>query len=347
MKDALNALRVLGLGPVLKLYRGYRLAWQGTLNGFYNTRIIQSLFNVGFFDEMQRKGAVDPEAFARSRNLDPEILDSLCVALYAMRFLGKSANGSYVLDTKGRLLVEMTRGWFDGVYGYEEMVHHLEALLKKQMVYGTDLRRRADFVAVGSGEIENRFYFPLAIDMIKRHGWHKVMDLGCGDGTFLRRLCEQINDVTGCGLDIAPEAIAAGRQQVRSGGLEDRVQLCVGDINALEELPEPLRSVEATTVFFVLHEVLFDGPDKVITLLQSYRRLFHGVPLIVFEVIRPTPEEMRRRPGMAVQYVLQHDLSHQKLVDSRQWREMFRAVGFQSIDEQYLGFARTAIFTLR
>jgi hypothetical protein len=39
--------------------------------------------------------------------------------------------------------------------------------------------------------------------------------------------------------------------------------------------------------------------------------------LIVFEVIRPSVEEMRKRPGMAIHYALQHDLSHQKLIWSR------------------------------
>jgi SAM-dependent methyltransferase len=345
MSVLLETIRVLGLGQVFRLYLGYRLAWQGTLDGFYNTRIIQTLFNVGFFDEMQGQGYVDPDTFAEARNLDPEILRSLCVALYATRFLRK--NGTrYMLDRKGQILVGVTRGWFDGVYGYEGMVHHLEGLLRKEIVYGKDLRRRSDFVAVGSGEMENWIYFPLAIDAIRARGFKSVLDFGCGDGTFLLRLCEQAEGVRGFGLDIAPEAIAKGREQIKGTGLEGRIQLFVGDINSLEELPEPLRSVDVTTVFFVLHEVLYDGPDRAVTLLKNYRRLFSGVPLMVFEVMRPTPDEMRRRPGMAVQYVLQHDLSHQRLTDSAQWREMFRAAGFQSIEEKHLGFARTSIFTL-
>lgn len=346
MKASLNTLRVLGLEHVLKLLRGYRLAWQGPLNGFYNTRIIQTLLNVGFFDELERTGSVDPDAFAQARNLDPEILHSLCVALYATRFLRRNGHG-YTLDKKGRLLMEVSRGWFDGVYGYEEVAHHMEALLRKQLVYGKDIYRRSDFVAIGSGEAENWIYFPLAIDAIKQHGFRKVMDFGCGDGTFLRRLCEQLPDVTGYGLDIAPDAIAAGKQQIESAGLANRIELFVGDVNLLEEVPPPLRSVEICTVFFVLHEVLFGGPEKVVTLLQNYRRLFPNVQLMVFEVIRPTADEMRRRPGMSVHYVLQHDLSHQKLGRRTEWYEIFRAAGFQSIQEEYLEFARTAIFTLK
>lgn len=64
------------------------------------------------------------------------------------------------------------------------------------------------------------------------------------------------------------------------------------------------------------------------------------------EVIRPTPEEMRKRAGMAIQYFLQHDLANQKPVSREEWKELFKTAGCSSISERYLGFARTGIYTL-
>ena len=55
--------------------------------------------------------------------------------------------------------------------------------------------------------------------------------------------------------------------------------------------------------------------DVLLKALQGYRTRFPGVPLTVFEIDKATPETMRRRPGMSIQYNLQHDLTHQKLVD--------------------------------
>jgi hypothetical protein len=69
--------------------------------------------------------------------------------------------------------------------------------------------------------------------------------------------------------------------------------------------------------------------------------------LIVFEVIRPTPEQIRRRPGMAVHYLLQHDLTHQKPVSLKEWQVLFEAAGFKSIEGRHSSFARTAIFIVR
>lgn len=346
MRELLRTARVVGLGPMLRLFRAHRLGWTSTIRGFYTTRMMQALFNVGFFDEMQQKGSVRVGSFAASYDLDAEILQSLCDSLLALRIL-KREGLDYSLDSKGRVLAEVARGWFDGVYGYEEIYHSLEAMLRKEKAYGREVQRRPDFVAKGSGEMEKRIYFPLAIDVINRGDYRKVLDLGCGDGTFLMELCRSNPEVTGYGIDIAPEAIADGREITRAAGLEGRIHLFVEDVGKVGEIPEELRGMDVATTFFVLHEILFSGADPVIQLLQGYRRVFPDVPLMVFEVIRPTPDDMRKRPGMAVEYLLQHDLSHQKLVTREEWRELFRAAGFTSIEERYLGFARTSIFTLR
>ncbi len=345
MTNLLWMIRVVGLQRGWKLLRAYRWGWKGIISGYYTTRIMQTLLNVGFFDEVRQSGGVNVEAFAAAQALDASILQSLCDTLYALRILRQ--NGScYVLDSKGKILVEVARGWFEGVYGYEEVFHSLEALLRKERVYGRDIYRRPEYIARGSGEMEKWVYFPMAIDIITKNHYKKVLDLGCGEATFLRNLCEN-SDFIGYGIDIAPEAIVEGRAKVEQAGLQDRIHLFVEDITKLERAPDALQGIDVATTFFVLHEILYTGADRVIELLQSFRTLFPGVPLIVFEFIRPSPEEMRRRPGMAAHYLLQHDLTHQRPVSLREWQALFETAGFESIEGRHSTIARTAIFIAR
>jgi SAM-dependent methyltransferase len=345
MTELLKTIGVLGPRRLLKLYRAHRIGWCRIISGFYTTRTMQALFNVGFFDALKEEGTVSAKSFAQSHGLDETILQSLCDSLYALGILRKE-DSKYSLDSDGHLLVEVARGWFDGVYGYEEVFHSLEALLRKEKTYGKEINRRSDFIASGSGEMERWIYFPLAIDYIRKHGFESVLDLGCGDAAFLVDLCESLPAVTGCGIDISAEAVAAGKDRVKRASLEDRVQLLVEDISSLEKAPTQLEGIDVATTFFVLHEVLHSGDEAVVGLLRDFRRLFPGVPLLVFEVVRPTPEEMRRRPGMAVQYTLQHDLTNQRLVHREKWKELFKTAGFALTSERHLRFARTVIFTL-
>ena len=345
MSELVKTIRRVGLRQAWSLYRAYRLGWVEIISGFFTTRTMQALFNVGFFDAMTAKGSLSVAAFAAERNLDREILQSLCDSLYALGILRKEGDG-YALERKGRLLVEEARGWFEGVYGYEGVYHELEALLRKEKVFGRDITRRSDFVARGSGQAEGWIFFPMVAEVVRRHGYRRVLDLGCGEGTFLRSLCQMDPQVHAYGVDLAPEAIAQGIETARAEGLQDRVELFVEDIAHLNRLAARVPGIDMATVFFVLHEVLYRGVDAAVDFLRAFRDAFPGVPLVVFEVLRPTPEELRKRPGMAVQYVMQHDLTHQKLVGREEWHELFRKAGFSRVEERHLGFSRTAMFTV-
>ncbi len=196
MFELVNTIRVIGFRKMLTMVRGYRLGWMEILTGFYTTRTLQALFNVGFFDELEAKGKLRLEDFAREKGLDSEILVALCDTLYALKILNREGD-EYFLDAKGRILSETARGWFVGTYGYESVFHNLEALLRKEKEYGKDVRRLSEPIARGSAEMEALLYFPLAIDIIARNKHKKVLDLGCGEGTFLRALCTRIPAVEG------------------------------------------------------------------------------------------------------------------------------------------------------
>ncbi len=345
LRELVRALRIIGAGRLRRLRRAHRFAWSDTMNGFYTTRIVQALLTVGFFDELVARGTVDPAAFAAARNLDAGVLASLAGALYAQRLLDRRGDG-YALSSSGRLVAEVARGWFNGVYGYEGVFHNLEAMLRKERRYGENLTRDAGFVALGSGEIEDWVYFPLAIEATRRAGARHVLDLGCGEGTFLRHLCQARPDVSGYGIDLAPEAIADGQAKLPAAGLEGRIRLLTQDMRELREAPAGFGEVDFATCFFVLHELRYDGVACVVEFLQTFRRLFPGVPLMVFEVDRPSLDDMRRRPGMAIPYYLQHDLSHQQPLAAGEWGPILEEAGFRRIDERRLGYARSVVFTV-
>jgi SAM-dependent methyltransferase len=330
---------------MLHLQKTYRTGWDEMIRGYMETTTMHALLNVGLIDELQQKESVDLGRFAAAADLDIDILRPLCDAFYCVGMFDKHGS-AYALSAKGRSVVDIMRGWLDVCYGYSEVFHSLEALLRKQKVYSKDLYRRSDFVARGSGEMENVLFFPLVNDIIIAHGYRRVLDLGCGDGTFLRKLCALNKDVECFGIDLAPAAVEEGRRSAQAAGLAHRINLFALDISRIEKASDTLSNLDVATVFFVLHELLYFGEDVLLTFLKDFRRLFPGVPLIVFEAVRPTIEELRRHPGMAVYYFLYHDLTQQRPVDAETWKELFRAAGFVSIEERNLDFARAALYIL-
>src|SRR5690606_6122839 len=258
----LSLLRTFSLSERLQMRRSRNWGWEGIRKGQYLTRTIQTLFNIGFLDKVRQTEWVDAIEFAGEQDLDPDLLVGLCDALSARKILRK--NGTrYALDRDGRFIVEhdLVRGWFYLTYGYEEVLNKMEPLLRKQIRYGEDVVRNGEYVARGSGFSSATFYFPLAAEFIRRNKYNKILDLGCGDGTFLRYLCQHLPDLRGVGVDLSPDAVQAGRDQTHEQELEDRVELYQGDIFNLEPLNQHFADVDAITSFFVFHEFC-DRKDK-------------------------------------------------------------------------------------
>jgi 2-ketoarginine methyltransferase len=335
-----------GLPYMLRLQKTYRTGWDEMVRGYLETTTMHALLNVGLIDEMQKQPSVNIEEFAARANLEMHVLQPLCEAFYCLGMFDRNGSG-YALSEKGRSVVEVMRGWLEICYGYDEVFHSLEGLLRKQKVYGRDLYRRSDFVARGSGEMENLLFFPMVNDIINAKGYKRILDLGCGDGAFLRNLCGLNPEVQCFGIDLAPSAVEEGNRALREAGLEGRVSLFALDISKIEQVSGDLKDIDAATVFFVLHELLYFGEDVLLNFLRNFRRLFPGAPLIAFEAVRPPVEEMRRHPGISVYYFLYHDLTQQKPVDADTWKQLFRDAGFESIEERSLDFAKAAIYILK
>ncbi len=344
MLELAKTVHRFGLPYMLRLQKTYRTGWDEMIRGYLETAIMHALLNTGLIDEMQKKLSVDVDAFASRENLDPAVLRPLCEAFYCLGMFERHA-GEYALSEKARSIVEVMRGWLEVCYGYDEVFHSLGPLLRKEKVYGRDLYRRSDFVARGSGEMENLLVFPMANDIINASGYKRVLDLGCGDGTFLRTLCGLNPDVECFGIDLAPSAVEEGNRVLDEQGLRSRVHLMALDISKIDQAGLP--AIDAATIFFVLHELLYFGEDVLLNFLKDFRRLFPGAPLIAFEAVRPSAEDLRRHPGISVYYFLYHDLTQQKPVDADTWKALFRKAGFDSIEERQLDFAKAAIYILK
>lgn len=344
MLELIKAIRILGLGPLLRMGRAHRYVWGSVLTGFYSTRVIQVLHNVGVFDEMERKGKVNPAEFARANSLDGTLLQVLFTYMDGAGIFKKNGS-SYTLDRKGAL-IRHGYGWFEATYGYRDIYYNLEEMLKKEKEYGSEIRRDPVLIASGSGKMEQSVYYPLVIDMLVKNGRKHVLDLGCGECTFLRDLCKADPSARAYGLDLSPEAISLAGERIEQAGLKDRILVECRDITKMNKAPEGWTRIDGATCFFVLHEILYGGRKRVIEFLQGYQRIFPGAPLLVVEVIRGSLEQTRKSRGMGAPYYLQHDLTHQRLETREGWRTLFREAGFTTIKERYLKFAKSSIFTL-
>jgi 2-ketoarginine methyltransferase len=242
--------------------------------------------------------------------------------------------------------VDVVQGSIYSAGAYADVFYKLESLLRKESRFGVEVQRNIVLAAQGSGKAGKLIPFPAVIELIRTKRFTRVLDLGCGDGTFLVDLCKSNSHVNGYGVDISPEAIADGRHKVAEENLEDRIQLFVEDMFNLKTLKDQLTGVEAATAFFVLHEFLAYETDRVMEFFRTFREMFPNASLIICESVRHTPEQLRKRPGPILEFQLTHDLTGQRPITRQEWQTLFKKAGFTTIEEQYFDFIKTVIYTV-
>jgi cyclopropane fatty-acyl-phospholipid synthase-like methyltransferase len=108
------------------------------------------------------------------------------------------------------------------------------------------------------------------------------LDLGCGGGSLLVELCLARPDLSGVGIDIAPEAIEAAERLAASQGVADRVEFAVADAFDPDSWPPVCGEVDLICGVGILHEQFRDGDDAVIDILNRYTRVATGQRTLLF-----------------------------------------------------------------
>ena len=348
-----GAFKVLGLPALLQASRAKKFN-DRTIRGYYMTTAIMALLNIGFLEEIAEHGSVNLAEFAERRNFDLKTLQIVADYLYIQRFLAIE-HGAYVLDADGKMFDQTLTGAFYIVHAYEGLFQNLEGIIRREKKFNVDIFRDPEAMDVGSGLIGLALAFPFMCAEIMHQGLERVLDIGCGDASFLTYLCKDNPQITGYGLDIEPKGILRGQERLKHEHLQDRVKLVIGDLfhlglgtacSADGRVGGPTgagEAIQVVTMIYVLHELR----ELIVPALRKIHQALPNATVMLCEVIRHSPETLHERPGGLSEIQFFHELSNQRLFTREEWQDIFREAGAVNVEENYLAFARTAIFSVR
>ncbi len=134
-----------------------------------------------------------------------------------------------------------------------------------------------------------------------------AVDLGCGNGWYLRALARSFGKLRGLGIDGFRENVVQARAAAQHAGLTDRLQFIEGDIHALA-LDEPADLIAMNRA---LHHVWEKDTDALFAWLRA--NLKPSGYVAIWEPAWPadrTALRAPRRKGMAVQNLTEHVQGH-------------------------------------
>lgn len=153
------------------------------------------------------------------------------------------ADGGHRLTPKGSLLRQGTP--VPDLLGLHYMVGYFtRAISNSKDAY----QRGVGLDSITQGKI-SRDYIPRVASQLSRTAaeffrWsgvssgHTILDLGCGDGSVLRETVKTCPGVSATGVDINTHTIEMGRKKNVEQGLQDQIDLRVGDVTDLKQFPD-------------------------------------------------------------------------------------------------------------
>ena len=275
---------------------------------------------------------------AQNMGLHEERLRGFLRYLANEGFVRLTDSDTVSLTATGKEIADF-RPWYKLlVGGYAQTFQQLSSVLQANGSYAD---RNSFNVGVGSSGISRYDAFPMTHRLLERISgrWRTVVDVGCGDGSYLVDLCRSMPDIHSIGLDPEQASVEAALLAASHHGIADRVDVQVGSATALPDLSQeagPLCFITA----FVLQEILEQsGRAAILEMLNSVFDRYPDSYWIVIEVDhRPNDATvMTKGLGLAYYnpYYLIHHLTEQKLERVGFWEQLYRDAGLRVISIEY------------
>jgi len=296
--------------------------------GYYALPILMALAKKGVVGDLLGDGVSVAELGGNDRNLN--------IVMTYLRNLGwVSLEGETYRATELGSKVLRRCGAFGILYSYRPYIRNLDELLfdAESVVHV-----HRDENVVGSGEAHVRKYFSRVKDIIENTQAKYILDVGCGDGTFMN-YCRSVNPKLGfIGVDYSERALAVTRDKVSKDTILFQGNVSEPEITLQKVQQHGIDPADVlVSVWFIFHEVLGFADVNLTQMLQGYRKLTPKNGLIIGEIF-DIPHEVlaHHHPETAVpEFNLFHDLSGQKLFSEAAWREGIEASGFT--EKMFLG----------
>lgn len=312
-------------------------------NGYVGAHVFWALHELGVLD---RWGQGVTRIDELAPGTDPDRLAALLAALDRLGFV-EVAGGAARLTATGADL-HSQQGFFTWcVGGHGELWRRLAGLTTGELRFGSDVRRDGARVALGCAEADRSLMLPVQDDVLSGVDFRSVVDIGCGDGSRLLRLCEQRPDRTGVGIDLSPDALALGRRAAEDKGLTGRAEFVEADVFELLGSGRTFPGVELVISIFMLHD-LFAATDDHSALVRALQAVFPDARyfLLADTAAQQGADRQGPPPVFSLGFELAHAFMGVRLQPREAYEQAFVAGGLTILRREPFGAPSTWLYLL-
>ncbi len=186
---------------------------------------------------------------------------------------------------------------------------------------------------LGCGMLHRRKFFPAALEIVRQEAWDAMVDIGCGDGTYLSEAMDQAHAPLAVGVDLSPEAVGATRRRLCAFELRTVVADAFDVSEWARMIPRSSRCV--ISLWFVVHEFSQRDENRVV---EFFRRISDSLPnaeIVVGELVDHSPEVLAPLHTRVIlpEFQLFHELSGQGVLSWEQHQTVLSRIPYELAGE--------------
>ena len=269
----------------------------------------------GLFGALHKLDSADSVTLAFAAHVDPDYVDRWCDAAYAAGYLDIDGAEFRLTPLGQAMRPDAPEALFPMAVQSVLSAHMAEraaGLMRTGQRPGESVLAERETVLPWFGPMLEASFAPLfesaicpgvpAFAEVDARGGLAV-DLGCGNGWYLRALARRCHKLRGLGVDGFEENIVQSRRLAAEAGLDQRLTFLRADIHGLQ-LDEPADLIAMNRA---LHHVWEKGAEELFGWLRA--NLKPGGFVAIWEPAWPDDRSMLRDPGrqaMAFQNLSEH-----------------------------------------
>lgn len=296
---------------------------------------IGAAWEVGAFDELQDRGALDVDEFARRGDLHQPAVAGMFAALASQGIVIRQGTtivpGPYFRETCWH------RSFFHWlVQGSGELFRRMPHVLRNENRVGQYYQRDAAAISFACREISAHCFDPAFWAAVDSLGYSPrvVADLGSGSGERLMQLVNRFPGARGVGIDIAAGAIGVARAAAADRDLAGPVEFVQADVLQLAAQPR-FEEVDLLTCFLMGHD--FWPRERCVGVLRHLREVFPGVRRFIFgDTARTVGVEDREFPIFTLGFEVAHQMMGVYLPTLEEWDDAIEDSGWTCVGRRVI-----------
>ena len=190
---------------------------------------------------------------------------------------------------------------------------------------------------VGSGSINNKKFFPAAINLLKNENYDLIADIGCGDGNFLTQISKKFNKTPLFATDISQVAINKTKNNLKKIKSKKFYFRC--DASKVNKWSSYIKkncklnqnSKILVTIWFILHEISNKNPKKIIDFFKILKKKLPNASILIGEITKFNLKTLSRNKNTSImpEFLFFHELSGQGLMSNKEFKYVLKEIPYK------------------